>query len=96
MSDPEDKYSASLEDQAAPLTQPGTLKESVRHALTNYFHEIDGEEVSDLYNLVLAEVEAPLLEVVMRVTRSNQSKAAQILGLNRGTLRKKLKQYNLL
>ena len=91
MSDP-----LSKEELAAPLSQPGTLRESVHRALTNYFHEIDGEEVTDLYDLVLAEVEAPMLDVVMKKVRSNQSKAAAMLGLNRGTLRKKLKRYNLI
>jgi Fis family transcriptional regulator len=46
--------------------------------------------------MVLAEVEAPLLEEIMHYTRNNQTKASQMLGLNRGTLRKKLKQYGLL
>jgi len=49
-----------------------------------------------LYDLVLAEVEAPLLEVTLTYVQGNQSKAAELLGLNRGTLRKKLKQYDLL
>ena len=56
----------------------------------------DGEETSEFYNLVLAEVEEPLLRVVMEYTANNQSRAAAMLGLNRGTLRKKLRQYNLL
>ena len=47
-------------------------------------------------DMVLAEVEAPLLETVMRYTRDNQTKASIVLGLNRGTLRKKLKQYGML
>lgn len=77
-------------------TDQRALKDCVRQALTDYFRQIDGEEVSNLYEMVLAEVEAPLLEVVLEMTRSNQSRAAQMLGVNRGTLRKKLKQYNLL
>ena len=52
--------------------------------------------MTDLYQMVLAEVEAPLLEAVMRYTGDNQSQASEILGLNRGTLRKKLKHYGLL
>ena len=51
---------------------------------------------SDVYNLVLSEVEPPLLEAVLRYTRNNQTKASTVLGMNRGTLRKKLKQYELL
>ena len=46
--------------------------------------------------MVLAEVEAPLLETVMEFTRGNQTKASTLLGLNRGTLRKKLKKYGLI
>lgn len=77
-------------------TDPRALKDCVRQALNDYFKQIDGEEITNLYDMVLAEVEAPLLEVVLEMTRSNQSSAARMLGVNRGTLRKKLKQYNLL
>lgn len=73
-----------------------TLRDSVEVALKNYFAQLDGAPVSDVYQLVLSEVEAPLLEQVMKYTRNNQTKASTLLGLNRGTLRKKLKQYGLL
>lgn len=73
-----------------------TLRDSVEVALKNYFEQLDGAPVTDVYQLVLSEVEAPLLEQVMRYTRNNQTKASTMLGLNRGTLRKKLKQYGLL
>ena len=73
-----------------------TLRESVDISLKNYFDCMDGQAVTDLYDMVLAEVEAPLLETVMRYTRDNQTKASIVLGLNRGTLRKKLKQYGML
>ncbi|MDY6797879.1 MAG: DNA-binding transcriptional regulator Fis [Pseudomonadota bacterium] len=73
-----------------------TLRDSVEVALTNYLAQLDGAPVSDVYQLVLSEVEAPLLEQVMKYTRNNQTKASAMLGLNRGTLRKKLKQYGLL
>jgi Fis family transcriptional regulator len=56
---------------------------------------LDGHEPAHLYQLVLQEVERPLLESVMEYTRGNQSKASIVLGLNRGTLRKKLKQYDI-
>jgi Fis family transcriptional regulator len=68
----------------------------VSRALDRYFEHLDGETPRDLYDLVLAEVEAPLLRTVMREACGNQSRAAEMLGLNRGTLRKKLKQYGLL
>jgi len=73
-----------------------SLRKCVEHALQTYFTDLDGQPANDLYNLVLSEVEAPLLEAVMHYTRNNQSKTAEMLGLNRGTLRKKLKQYDLL
>lgn len=73
-----------------------SLRDCVEHAVNNYFQHLDGQDVTDVYEMVLAEVEAPLLEVVMKYTRHNQTKAAHVLGLNRGTLRKKLKEYSLL
>jgi len=76
--------------------QSQTLRDSVEKALTNYFNHLDGQPVTDVYQMVLSEVEAPLLEAVMKYTKNNQTKAAVVLGLNRGTLRKKLKQYGLL
>lgn len=73
-----------------------SLRDSVEVAVNNYFQHLEGQDVTDVYEMVLSEVETPLLEVVMKYTRHNQTKAAQVLGLNRGTLRKKLKQYGLL
>jgi Fis family transcriptional regulator len=76
--------------------QSQTLRDNVDKALRNYFSHLDGQAVTDVYQMVLSEVEAPLLEVVMEFTRGNQTKASVLLGLNRGTLRKKLKQYGLI
>jgi len=73
-----------------------SLRDSVEIAMENYFRNLEGQSVTDVYELVMAEVEAPMLEVIMKNTRHNQTKAAHVLGLNRGTLRKKLKQYGLL
>ncbi|MEX1057350.1 MAG: DNA-binding transcriptional regulator Fis [Natronospirillum sp.] len=91
----------SIEVPKKPFTDANddanpTLRDSVELAMNNYFQNLDGQEVNDVYQMVMSEVEAPLLEVVMRYTRDNQTKASQVLGLNRGTLRKKLKQYGLL
>lgn len=83
-----ESYNSAPQDQS--------LRDCVERAVTNYFQHLDGQDVSDVYEMVLAEVEAPMLEVVMKYTRHNQTKAANVLGLNRGTLRKKLKQYGLL
>ncbi len=74
------------------------LRDYVRHALQEYFSSLEALEEatpSGMYNLVLAEVEAPLLETVMQKTKGNQSQAAAWLGLNRGTLRKLLAKYGL-
>lgn len=73
-----------------------SLRDYVENAVNNYFQHLDGQDVTNVYEMVLSEVETPLLEVVMKYTRHNQTKAAEVLGLNRGTLRKKLKQYGLL
>lgn len=64
-------------------------------ALQRYFHDLDGDQPADLYHMVLKEVELPMLKAVLDYTRGNQSKAAEILGINRSTLRKKLEIYNL-
>lgn len=77
-------------------TQSQSLRDCVQTTMENYISHLDGQSVSDVYDMVLQEVEAPLLEVVMKYTRQNQTKAADMLGLNRGTLRKKLKRYSLL
>ena len=84
-------------DTTHPQIKPDiTLRQQVATSMKNYFQDLDGHESTDLYNLVLQEVEAPLLTSVMQYTKDNQSKAAEMLGLNRGTLRKKLKQYGLI
>ena len=72
------------------------LHESVRQAIENYFLQLKGETPKNLYDLVLAEVEEPLMRAVMEFTNNNQSRAAIVLGLSRGTLRKKLKIYGML
>lgn len=79
-----------------PSEEGQTLRDSVEKALHNDFAHLEGASVTDVYNLVLSEVEAPLLESVMNYVKGNQTKASEMLGLNRGTLRKKLKQYDLL
>jgi len=71
------------------------LSDSVREAMEQYFIDLDGHDPSDLYDLIMAQVEKPLIEKVMAHTGGNVSRAAHVLGLNRGTLRKRLKKYNL-
>ena len=71
------------------------LRDYVRTAVDNYFSELNGHTTSGLYQMVISEVEKPLLEAVLRQTESNQTRAAKILGISRSTLRKKLAKYNL-
>jgi Fis family transcriptional regulator len=71
------------------------LSDSVRQAMERYFADLDGHDPGDLYQLVLAQVERPLFEIVLENTRGNVSRAAQLLGLNRATLRSRLKKYGL-
>ena len=72
------------------------LAASVESAVGSYLTTLEGEGVTNLYALVLAEIEAPLLRCVLEHTGGNQSLAAEVLGLNRGTLRKKMRRYGLL
>ena len=72
-----------------------SLQAAIEFALRGYFDELDGHATGNLYQMVLGEVEQPLLKAVLDYTRGNQSKAADVLGINRGTLRKKLKEYGL-
>jgi len=72
------------------------LGNSVAITLQRYFHDLDGSQPHELYEMVISEVEYPLLQIVMKHVKGNQSKAAEILGINRGTLRKKLARYGLL
>ncbi|MEJ2514928.1 MAG: helix-turn-helix domain-containing protein [Gammaproteobacteria bacterium] len=65
-------------------------------ALDDYFRTLNGHRPGDLYDLVIGEVERPLLKTVLIYTEGNQSQAADILGINRGTLRKKLRQHGLI
>lgn len=71
------------------------LSSAVSVALELYFEQLGGQKPDNLYRMVIDEVERPLLQCVMSHCRGNQSKAAEFLGLNRGTLRKKLKLYGL-
>lgn len=71
------------------------LRACVEAALRQYLSELDGHAPSELYHMVVGEVEYPLLKTVMAYTGGNQSHAAGILGINRSTLRKKLRQHGL-
>lgn len=71
------------------------LSIAVNESLTDYFTHLDGEEPRAIYNMVLACVEKPLIEYVLNQVGGNQSKAAEMLGINRNTLRKKMAEYSL-
>ncbi|WP_178863676.1 helix-turn-helix domain-containing protein [Thiomicrorhabdus cannonii] len=73
-----------------------SLSEQVTLTLENYFETLQDESCCGLYDLVIQQVEKPLIEFVLNKTEHNQSKSAQILGINRNTLRKKMQQYDLI
>ena len=72
------------------------LKELVRKQIDQYFDELDGEMPQDLYDLVVGQVEHGLLEAALAQSNNNQSKAAEMLGISRGTLRTRMKLFGLL
>ena len=78
-----------------PKQEISQLTHAVKHSIRRYLYELDGAKPTDMYNMVLRQIEQPLLEAILEHTKGNQSKAAEFLGLNRGTLRKKLRMYNL-
>jgi Fis family transcriptional regulator len=75
---------------------PQNLNDSVRASVETYFSDLEGLTPSGMYDMLVSTVEKPLLEVVMARAEQNQSRAADWLGLNRNTLRKKLLQHKLL
>jgi len=72
------------------------LAECVQRALDRYFRDLEGEQPCAIYDMVLKAVEKPMLETVMRRADGNQTVAAELLGINRNTLRKKLVDHDLL
>ena len=67
----------------------------VRKAMDGYFRDLDGERPCSIYDMVISSVEKPLIEVILTKVAGNQTQAAQLLGLNRNTLRKKMKAYGI-
>ena len=72
-----------------------SLKYQVGLALRRHFKELDGNKATNVFEMVIKEVEKPMLEEVMKFCNGNKSQASKILGINRVTLRTKLKQYNI-
>jgi len=87
------KRTASTAVHVAVRNKP--LSSLTDECLHSYFESLNGHKPGDLYQLVIGEVEKPLFRAVLRYTNGNQSEAAEVLGINRGTLRKKLKDYKL-
>ncbi|HEY9201123.1 MAG TPA: helix-turn-helix domain-containing protein [Gammaproteobacteria bacterium] len=77
-------------------TQGNGLNNIIRNSLSQLLNDLGDENPGNIYDLVMQQVEAPLLEMVLSHVDGNQSKAAEHLGINRGTLRKKLKIYGLI
>ena len=86
--------SLRIEAQHEPSLQPA-LRECVARAVRRYLSDVESQPGEGLHALVLQEVEMPLLREVMSWYGGNQSRAAEALGINRATLRKKLQQYGL-
>lgn len=94
-SNPLNQTSTTLD--TLPLTnQPLPLSNHIENSVRQYFDEIADQTVTDVYDLMLQQFERPLLTVMFEQTRGNQTLMAEILGLNRGTLRKKLKRYDFI
>ncbi len=67
----------------------------IRKAINGYLNDLDGEKPCHIYNMVMHSVEKPLIEIAMQHTKGNQTQAADLLGINRNTLRQKMKQYQI-
>ncbi len=85
------EFASPPAEDGAPLI----LSEQVRLALRCYFAKLDGYQPTGLYAMVVNEVEKPLIETVLEQCGHNQSRAAQVLGLSRSTLRKKMIQHGI-
>ena len=77
------------------MTRQNELAESVRRALERYFRDMDGEQPSDIYDMVLKNVEKPMIETVLGKAEGNLTLAAAMLGIDRNTLRKKMQQLRI-
>jgi two-component system, NtrC family, nitrogen regulation response regulator GlnG len=88
----------ALQNKQAPTSlevDELSLEEVIHHKLEDYFRRTEGVDIDDLYSLVIERVERPLIELTLKKTRGNQIRAAQILGINRNTLRKKISDLRI-
>jgi Fis family transcriptional regulator len=77
------------------VTRPNELADTVRRALERYFRDMDGERPSGIYDMVLKNVEKPMIETVLGKAQGNLTLAAAMLGIDRNTLRKKMAQLRI-
>ncbi len=89
------KEISPVSDEQSNAEEISQLSQAVKHSIRRYLYELDGAQPDHMYDLVLRQIEQPLFEAILEHTKGNQSRAAELLGLNRGTLRKKLRSYNL-
>lgn len=90
-----DENDAVVDLTVAREAQSQPLRACAEAALKRYFNDLNGHVPANLYSMVVSEVEEPLLRAVLEYTRGNQSRASEILGINRSTLRKKLRAHGL-
>ena len=88
-------HGASWLVSVAKKKNTSLLQQSVEQAIRKYLEDLDGELPCNLFDTVISEIEQPMLKTVLRHCDNNQSRTASCLGFNRGTLRKKLKQYHI-
>jgi Fis family transcriptional regulator len=82
-------------ESKSEASRENELSTTVRKVMRQYFKDLDGEKASGIYDMVVLAVEKPMLEVVMLQAQGNQTRAAELLGMNRNTLRKKLQQHGM-
>ena len=71
------------------------IESCIRKAIDKYLHDLDGEKPCNIYDMVIQRVEKPLITAVIKHANGNQTQAAGLLGINRNTLRNKMKQYHI-
>ena len=77
------------------MIEENEIAACVRRSLNRYFKDLDGELPSEVFNMVISAVEKPLLAYILDRAEGNQTRAAEMLGINRNTLRKKMREYGL-
>lgn len=77
------------------MSRNSDLADAVRRSLERYFRDMDGERPTAIYDMVLRNVEKPMIEIVLRLAEGNQTTAADMLGINRNTLRKKMQRLRI-